>query len=193
MNNERKVLGAEGRRLLVNALEYFQREKNNGAPVQNVLAVQKRAAECFKISERTVRRVVNMSKTGDISRDYSKNYKCSRSTDVPDAVKTEVRNTIYEMYQKKKHITLDTLLKQVVEEKQIWEFKRVSLWKLVKSLGFRFKESQHRIGLCEQSHVVSLRQAFLMEYVRNLDAESPWDILFQDETWIFSKGNFFCS
>lgn len=191
MDGKRVFLSAESRRLVLNALNYFENERRNGGPVESVMAVQKRTAECLKISERTVKRVVSMSKNCELEKTHTKNRRHRKSTDVPNAVKIEVRNVIYGMYKDKKHITLNSLLKEIVEEKKIWEFRRESLRKLIRSLGFSFKKTQHRVGLCEQSHVVRLRQSFLKEYVRNLDSESPWDLLFQDETWIFSKGKYF--
>lgn len=191
MAAKRKCLGPETRQCVLNAVEYFNQEKDFGGPLTNVLGVQKRTADCLKIGLRTVQRVCSLHNTGeDVFKKNTRDRRKCKSTDVPDAVKTEVRQAIYGMYSRKIRVTLKTILEEVVTIKQIWEFKKTSLWKLVKSLGFRFKKTDNRKGLCEQSHVVTLRHKFLKAYVENLDCEYPLDVVFLDETWIFSKGKF---
>lgn len=184
-NRKGTHLGIEGRKMVLNAVNFFSKEKDNGGPLSSILAVQQRTADCLQVGRSTVQRVCELQNNGQ--EDRSRTRKSFKSRDVPDAVKTEVRNLIYCMYEKKIRITLDTL-SQHIEQKQIWEFKRTSLWKLVKDLGFRFKKTNHRVGLCEQSHVVSLRIKFLSEFIKNLDSVTPLKTYFLDETWIFSKG-----
>lgn len=183
-----KHLTPEGREFLVNVVDYFTREKNNGGPLHSILAVQQRAADCLNISRSTVKRVVASKENAEeMNKENRRRRSHRKSLDVPDAVKAEVRNAVYWMYAAKILITISELLK-VIMDKQIWDFKRTSLWKLVKSLGFKYKKTNHRIGLCEQSHVVTMRQDFLKQYVANLNSPSPLNVLFMDETWIFSKG-----
>lgn len=194
-----KHIGPEGRQFVLSAVRFFEEEKQNRGPIKSPLAVRQRTADCLNISIKTVNRVCQLNNLDEerIKKKNTRTRRHARSIDVPEAVKIEVRNTIYEMYERSLHITMQTLLQRIIE-KQIWPFKKTSLWKLVKSLGFRFKKTNnYRLGLCEQSHVVTLRQKFLKEYVKNLDSPTPWNILFQDETWIFGKGNHnydsFCS
>lgn len=184
-----KRLTPEVRELVLRVVDYFTREKSNKGPLISILAVQQRAADCLDLHVNTVKKVVGSRENPEEMKKEDKRRRLhSKSVDVPDAVKTEVRNVIYWMYAMKMLITITDLLKQVVVEKVIWDFKRTSLWKLVKSLGFKFNKTNHRVGLCEQTHVVSARQNFLKQYVANLDSASPLSVLFLDETWIFSKG-----
>lgn len=174
-----KPLTPEGRELLLSVVDYFTRERNNGGPLRSVLAVQQRVADCLDVHVNTVKKVVaSRGNDEDMNKKIKRLRRHSRSLDVPEAVKTEVRNVVYWMYAMKIIITMSELLRQVVIEKQIWDFKRTSLWQLVKSLGFRFRKTNYRVGLCEQSHVVTMRQKFLKDYVANLDSATPLDVPF---------------
>lgn len=146
-----------------------------------------RSADCLQVSLKTVQRIRTLQTNDEIDRTRKYKREAKKSLDVPEAVKHEVRDVIYDMYRRKIYITLDSLLDEI-NLRQIWPFKRTSLWKLIKSMGFMFKKTNHRVGLCEQSHIVALRQIFLKKYITNLSSEFPLKIYFLDETWIFSKG-----
>ncbi|KAB0802855.1 hypothetical protein PPYR_05041 [Photinus pyralis] len=91
------------------------------------------------------------------------------------------------MYANKEHVTLDTLL-AAIKLKDLCDLGRTSLFYALKEMGFKFKMTNNRRGSCEQSHVVSMRNVFLLKYIRNLESEIPHDFVFLDETWVFSRG-----
>lgn len=133
----RTCLGPEGRRLVLNTLNYFEAEKNNGAPLTSVLGVRQRTSDCLQISLKTIQRIRSLQDTDEIEKTRKCVRDAKKSSDVPEVIKQEVRNVIYDMYQRKIYITLNTLLEEI-NLRQIWTFKRTSLWRLIKwDLGLR--------------------------------------------------------
>lgn len=64
----------------------------------------------------------------------------------------EVRNTVYNMYKERKHITLQTL-KDELKTKEIVTLSRQSLAILLKDIGFKFRKDDNRRALVERHHV----------------------------------------
>jgi transposase len=93
------------------------------------------------------------------------------------------------MFANREHVTIDRLLKRL-QEKHLFEHSRSRLYRLMQEIGFRFKKSSNRKALCEQKHVVVLRQRFLREYVHLLETRTYKQFVYLDETWIFAKGGF---
>lgn len=193
--------------LISNLLDYFTKEKNNGGPLISVLRVQRRVADALQISERTVQRVVKHTSEGlsvsdsdgdaesdDIPGDNDTGaikrncvVKIKKTRNINDSQKHEIRHTIYTMYTRREHITLDTLL-TTLRDKYIVSFSRTSLYRVLKDMGFKYKKGDNRRALCEQAHIKSLRIKFLRNYCRFLQ-EGTFDFVFTDETWIFSRGS----
>jgi hypothetical protein len=93
------------------------------------------------------------------------------------------------MYLNKEHVTLESLHRKVTIEKQIYEIGKTSLYNAIKKIGFRYKKTDNRRGLCAQSHIVAQRISFLRSYIKNLRSDKPWAFAYTDETWVFSKGS----
>ncbi|KAB0805444.1 hypothetical protein PPYR_02414 [Photinus pyralis] len=151
------------------------------------MAVQQRTADAVQVSKQTVVRTCAMREIGsDLKRNPYRRSK-PRRTDLPENKKHTIRCLIYDMYANKEHVTLDTLL-AVIKLKDLCDLGRTSLFYALKEMGFKFKMTNNRRGLCEQSHVVSMRNVFLRKYIKNLESEIPHDFVFLDETWVFSRG-----
>jgi transposase len=99
----------------------------------------------------------------------------------------EIRDTIYNMYADKKHVTVKSLNTEL-KRKYIVDISTASLYRLLGNIGFSFKQDDNRRALCEQSHVLRLRTNFLRSFVRHMESPKPLDPVFLDETWIFAKG-----
>ncbi|CAH1953736.1 unnamed protein product [Acanthoscelides obtectus] len=150
------------------------------------------------ISMRTVSRIFRESKENrkpvdqeDQAASKTKKYKPREKTktaDLPDAVKMEVKNAIYNMYSEKRHVTIKTL-KEELDVKQIVDISKMSLCCLLPLIGFQYKQEDNRKALMEKSSVVALRAEFLRKYNENGNSPFKRTVVFLDETWIFAKGN----
>ncbi|KAJ8913801.1 hypothetical protein NQ315_002707 [Exocentrus adspersus] len=112
-----------------------------------------------------------------------------KSEDLPDGIKTSVRNTIYDMKQNGKHVTIKTINEEL-KRKEVVQISNASLGRLLKTIGFKYKMENNRRYLCELSHVAYQRVNFLRQYYNNLTNENPLQCVYLDETCIYSKGSF---
>lgn len=180
-----KVFDCKTKLLILNVLAYFELEKENGGPVIPLARVQDRVAAAFKISVRSVQRLVHDDKQNIIVKSRKERLK-PKSNDVCEGVKSKIRDVIYGLYASKIPFTLATLQK-VLKEREIIQVCVQTLSKLLKSCGFKFKKECNRRYLCELAHIAHKRVVFLKNYVKNLEL-SERQLVFTDETWIFSKG-----
>ncbi|XP_050508988.1 uncharacterized protein LOC126886178 [Diabrotica virgifera virgifera] len=124
----------------------------------------------------------------EINKVSKRNRRHPKSLDLHQSVKLEIKNIIYNMYKAKEHVTISAVL-QKIKDKELCDISLTSLWRVLKHLGFRYKKTNNRQVLCELSNVVSKRWHFLRKFMNNKTSDSPRQVVFLDETWIFAKGN----
>ncbi|XP_072377974.1 uncharacterized protein [Diabrotica undecimpunctata] len=114
--------------LVLNVLEYFELEKVNGGPLEPFSSVQQRVAAALKISRRTVCTIIKRKENNHILSKPSKSRprRKNKTTDLSEGSKMAVRNTVYDMYQQKKHVTLQSISNEL-RDKEVasWFFKRI--------------------------------------------------------------------
>lgn len=110
-----------------------------------------------------------------------------KTVHLEENMKHEVREVIYQMYEKKEDITLKSLQRNL-REKQLLEASTGSLSILLKEIGFKFKKSCNRRALCEMKDVRMKRVFFLRKFMNNKTSPNPKKCVFLDETWIFARG-----
>lgn len=108
-------------------------------------------------------------------------------TEITRTSEIDIRNTIYEMYQKKQHVIQRSILEEL-KEKDIFNGGLTSLNTILKKIGFRWLKDSPRTGLMELPHIVFSRFTFLEAYVRNMRSEE-YEFVYLDETWIFENGS----
>ncbi|KAJ8913779.1 hypothetical protein NQ315_002685 [Exocentrus adspersus] len=165
--------------------------KENSGPLLSVNEVDGRVAEALQVSLRTVSRICGERQRGIPleTPGQKRNKPKKKSEDLPDGIKTSVRNIIYDMKQNGKHVTIKTINKEL-KRKEIVHISNASLGRLLKTIGFKYKMENHRRYLCELSHVAYQRVNFLRQYYNNLTSKNPLQCVYLDETWIYSKGSF---
>ena len=100
-----------------------------------------------------------------------------------------IRRTIHEFYAKKEYPTLDKLL-QILKEKELFTGGRISLWKLLRKIGFRYnsyKKVNDKRCVYEQPKIILQRHQYLRRMRRNRRENRP--VVYLDETW----ANLHCS
>jgi hypothetical protein len=84
------------------------------------------------------------------------------------------------------HVTLTYLWEQL-KDKQLFDGSRMSLSRLLKEIGFKWKKDDPRRGLMELPHIAFKRITFLRSYMKEKQ-EALYEFVFLDETWIFQNG-----
>lgn len=129
-----------------------------------------------------------------------------KTSDLDEARKTEVRNLVYNMYEQsmyclfvslppfnlcnflEKHITINTLRSEL-RTRYILDCSYGTLRTLLLHLGFKFKIDDNRRSLMEKPEISAQRAEFLRKYMKNANSDYSRQLVFLDETWIFSKGS----
>ncbi|XP_050316224.1 uncharacterized protein LOC126750614 [Anthonomus grandis grandis] len=100
----------------------------------------------------------------------------------------DVRSTLYDMYAQKKQVTIH-MLKEELHQKEILHISYGSLRTLLFNLGFKYLKDDNRRALMETTNISSMRAAFFRKYMENKNSPFARQLVFLDETWIFSKGS----
>ena len=148
-----------------------------------------RTADATDYSERTVRRIVaeNKSLEGAVFGSPAKRYKVERKKIIVNDFDMEgIRCTVHEFYQEKKYPTLESLL-VVVKEKGLFDGERITLWKLLRKLGFRYKQVNDKRYVYEQPRIIVQRHEYLRRMRRN--GREGRLVVYLDETWANARDN----
>jgi len=86
-----------------------------------------------------------------------------------------------------KHVTLETLNLEL-KNKEVLSIGKSTLSILLKEIGFKYKKDDNRRALIERTNISSLRACFLRKYFENRNNIYKREVIFLDETWIYSKG-----
>lgn len=184
--NSFKILKLQSKQLVLNILNYFTREADNQGPIRPVTSIQERTADACNIHIRTLSRIISAHDANSLGGPKQRNKAKPKTSNLHEAIKMEVRNTVYDLCAKKVTVTLKILQKEL-KDREILHISLPSLSKLLKANGFKFKKECNRRFLCEQQNIVYKRVDFLKRYINHLD-DGLRDTVFLDETWIFSRG-----
>ncbi|CAH2005541.1 unnamed protein product [Acanthoscelides obtectus] len=161
-----KSLSSQSQGLVLSLLNYFQQEKDNEGPLLPLSAVQERVAQALSISLSTITRIQRrLSSNDNVLRSPGKKRprKKSKTTDLSDAVRHNIRDTVYQMYSEKKHVTIANL-NNTLKEKELASISNSSLQRVLPTIGFKYKKDGNRRFLVEQSSIALLRTKFLRSY-----------------------------
>ena len=177
-----KRVNSTAKTIICNVYSYFERQseksKGRGPP-----KITSKTAEATGYSLSTVRRVVaeKKSREGAAFVSPAKRYKQERSRIVVDDFDIEaIRRTVREFYLNKKYPTLDSLL-AAVKEKGVFDGERVTLWKLLRKIGFKHKMVNDKRYVYEQPRIIVQRHEYLRRMRRNRREGRP--VVYLDETW----------
>jgi len=100
----------------------------------------------------------------------------------------DLQRLIWKYYSEKKYFTLNDLLTDAQEN---WEFKggRTTLFKILKSMGYKYQFVNGRKILCEQKHVVASKITFLRKFIQLQKSPENFTFVYLDETWIYQNGS----
>lgn len=89
-----EFLNSQSQQLVLNLLEYFQKENEHGGPLLSIKAVQRRVGEALKIDEKTVRKIAKNDKENVEPQASVKRNRKKSKTELHDGVKYEIKNVI---------------------------------------------------------------------------------------------------
>src|SRR5438105_7696356 len=109
--------------LIEDCRKYFEMECRNGKS-KNLNRPLQRTMECFGIGKNTISSLRKKFNEGFEFPDSEEKETRQRDGLVPQMIYETIRRTIFQMFQQKKHVTLDTLMVELQEERAT----RMSAW-----------------------------------------------------------------
>ena len=126
-----------------NVSEFMTMEKRAGRAILRMNVVE-RVAQACQLSTNTVVRIrCEAKKNGGKFSTPSKRYEVSRKQINPDSFDREAIRTIHAFYERHEYPTLDSVLEQV-KEKEIFRGGRSTLYKLLREMGFKYRQHENK-------------------------------------------------
>lgn len=104
------------------------------------------------------------------------------------SLREDLKKKIWDLNAKNEFFTLDILLKYAKEELN-YTGSRSKLHAILRKMGYKYTMVNGRKLLCEQSHVISAKIAFLRKYLQLKNSPEKRMFIYLDETWIFRNGS----
>ena len=144
--------------------------------------VLERVAHMTGVSKRTVARVVQAKKQGQVQSPKKAKTRVGVLSAIDDFDICAIRRTVHNMYINGESVTLDLVLTKIKEDLGLF-IGRSSLRKLLLQNGFRFRKINVRKILMEKPDVTSARVRYLRE-IRKIRSRQPEPaVIYLDETW----------
>lgn len=109
-----------------------------------------------------------------------------------DCINSFTKDGIRKQIQHVRCKTAIDCLMMTLKEKELLCHRRSTLYAIFKEISFKYKMDDSRRLLCEKNYVVEQRINFLRKYQDNINKKNL-DVVFLDETWIFSTESKCCS
>ena len=178
-----KRISDDQKKMILNVIKYFENEGNG-----HHQAICK-ASDALKISKNTLYRLEKKSRPTDAEYKRNMSVKVSEiKTKIAPWLLHNIREVIYKMCVRKKHVTAKTVHAQLREEFPDFECSVDSVRRWMLKIGFKYKKENNRQHLMEQPSIRLKRLQFLDSY-RKIKNENIFNPVFLDETWVFSKGS----
>ena len=97
---------------------------------------------------------------GDKFESPCKHYKASRKQTLVDDFDKALRHSVRKFYRDKKYPTLDLLL-EGAKKKGIFTGSRITLWKVLRAIGFKRKQVEDKRYIYEQPRIVLQQHKYL--------------------------------
>lgn len=185
----RKVIHSQAREVIANVYRFMKREAEMRAPI-NVNKIQERVCDATGVSVRTLRRIVKEEKQciqseSSFSTPNKKRFRKKPKTDIDDFDLCVIRRTINEFHRTEgERPTVKSLL-VLLKEKIDFKGGKWALTRILKKLGFRWKQSiNNRKVLVEESDVREMRLKYLKNLIECRKQNRP--IIYMDETYVHS-------
>ncbi|KAL1510012.1 hypothetical protein ABEB36_004670 [Hypothenemus hampei] len=133
-----KILSTQAQQFMLNLIDYFEEEKRNGGPFSLSLShlpseplssLQERVAAALKITRKTVYNIKKRKENNLVLRSPGKHKprpKC-KTKNLREPTKMDIRNTLYNMYKEKKHVTIKNLNTELRTKEIIYRSNELTL------------------------------------------------------------------
>lgn len=191
--------------ILLRVRQFFEKEKAEGKPI-NVNQVLQRTSAATGIGRSLCSSIKTDKDVETWPREDGQKVSCSRESSVPDSYVAIIRQVVRQiLLEKVKAPTVDEVFSRVSKlsaadvtdlnlfeetvppfESSIWTWSRATLHRFMQRSGFVYEDRVTHYEVSKsRADVISMRDNYL-EWIEQY-REEEYDILFQDETWVFKN------
>lgn len=177
-----KPIKSGNRQTVLNVFEYFKKLH----PTDSVDTLVQKTSGATGTSKRSIYRFRSEYSRGNIAspRKCRKKveYKNSRGSKYNRFVISAIRRIVHSFFKNNLPPTLSAVLSTVNGESDLPNFKRTTLWTLLKESGFTFEKRNKRSLLIERDDIIIWRHSYLRQIKNCRRQQLP--IVYLDETWV---------
>lgn len=177
-----KPIKSGDRKTVLSVYDYFK----NCYPNESVRFLVNKTKQATGTSESSIYRMKKERNTGNVVTPRKKRkkveYKTSRRLKYDGFVITAIRRIVHSFFLENIPPTLKAVLLKVNEDEMLPNFKRTTLWKLLKENGFCFEQRNKNSLLLERNDIIIWRHSYLRQIKKYRKENKP--IVFIDETWV---------
>ena len=177
-----KRLSVDQKQMIIKVYNYFKSEADRGRLRIKVSDYAKRTEDIFKISRRSLNRIVSKGKS-DANNNEKNSDTRGRKEKLDDFQKDLIKRSVYKFYERNEMMTLKRL-KTYLSEHENLNVSKYLLFKHLHKMGFKYNKdsSNSRDVICERSDLVRMRSAFLRTIKKK--REEGYTVVYTDETWV---------
>lgn len=154
-------------------------------PDKKYVDIVNRIRELTGLGKNTIQKTISEYKTTKtVSSPNRKRLKTSLFQKIDDLDRTGIRRKIHSVWLKREVPTIDRILLDVNADPSLPDFKRTSLYRVIKDLDFVFTKKKSCSVLTEREDLIVWRRQYLYD-VRKYRAEGR-TIYYLDETWLIA-------
>lgn len=183
---KRGDVSSNEKNIAINIYKYVERN----TPTFPVKAdIMKTTAEIMGVSIATITRILSEYKTtGAVSSPDRAKPKFEIIAKLDDFILSAIRRKVHQFYFNNELPTVDKVLKAINDDGDLPNFKRTTLFKIIRKLNFKFEKRSRKSILLDRPDLMIWRRNYLLK-IKDFRKENR-KIYYTDETWV-NEGNFF--
>lgn len=178
-----KTLRSGERKTVLSVFHHFK----NAYPEESVRKLVKRTSAATRVSAVTVYRLRKEELRGPLVTPSRKGRKIgstkrTRLLKYDSFVLSAIRKVVHSFFGKNKPPTLNLVLNQINESENLPKLTRMTLYRILKDIGFRFEKRRNKAMLLERDDIIVWRHSYLRKIREFKRKKKP--LVYLDETWV---------
>lgn len=141
----------------------------------------------FQVSDRLVYKIIKSNQNGQSLQTTATISRKKTDTFSNYIFRKDLQQQIWTLNLKNEFFSLNSLL-NLAKENLDFKGGRTTLFKILKSMGYKYRKVNGRKILCEQKHIVAAKIKFLRKFLEFQNSNENTLFVYLDETWIYQNG-----
>lgn len=177
-----KTLSSSAQQIVLNVMAACKAKKQTRSSLVITNVIEQTAFLCG-ISRRTVHNIANRSEDNDGRVSSPGRKRARKSLPKIDGCDLHlIRKRMHDHFKANSIVTLNILHAELKDDLPSFPYSRVTLWRILKQEGFKFKKRGNRLYILERPEIVHWRSKYIRAILAMRAAGKQ--IVYTDETWV---------